>query len=36
MLMRLGTDRHSYVSISTVEDPIEYTMPRVRRFETQG
>ena len=29
MLMRVGTERHNVVNISTIEDPIEYTIPRV-------
>jgi type IV pilus assembly protein PilB len=32
MLMRLGAERQNLVNISTVEDPIEYTMPRVTQM----
>jgi type IV pilus assembly protein PilB len=32
MLMRLGAERHNLVNISTVEDPIEYTIPRVTQM----
>jgi type IV pilus assembly protein PilB len=29
MLMRVGTERHNVVNISTIEEPVEYTLPRV-------
>ena len=29
LLMRIGAERRSVVNISTIEDPIEYTIPRV-------
>ena len=32
MLMRLGVDRSHELNISTIEDPIEYTMPRVNQI----
>src|SRR4030065_605915 len=32
MLVRLGVERQSVVNISTIEDPIEYTLPRVRQM----
>jgi type IV pilus assembly protein PilB len=31
MLTRLGTERKHVVNISTVEDPVEYTLPRVNQ-----
>jgi type II secretory ATPase GspE/PulE/Tfp pilus assembly ATPase PilB-like protein len=33
MLMRLGAERHNVVNISTIEDPVEYTMPRVNQIQ---
>jgi type IV pilus assembly protein PilB len=30
-LMRIGSDRRNVVNLSTIEDPIEYTMPRVNQ-----
>jgi type IV pilus assembly protein PilB len=30
-LMRIGADRRNVVNLSTIEDPIEYTMPRVNQ-----
>jgi type II secretory ATPase GspE/PulE/Tfp pilus assembly ATPase PilB-like protein len=30
-LMRVGADRRNVVNLSTIEDPIEYTMPRVNQ-----
>jgi type IV pilus assembly protein PilB len=30
-LMRIGSDRRNIVNLSTIEDPIEYTMPRVNQ-----
>ena len=33
MLMRLGAERQSVVNISTIEDPIEYTMPRMNQVQ---
>jgi type IV pilus assembly protein PilB len=33
MLMRLGAERHNVVNISTIEDPVEYTMPRVNQVQ---
>jgi general secretion pathway protein E len=33
MIMRVATERHNLVNISTVEDPIEYTMPRVNQIQ---
>ena len=32
MLNRLGIERQNLVNISTVEDPIEYTLPRVNQM----
>ena len=32
MLMRLGVERQNLVNISTIEDPIEYTIPRVNQI----
>ena len=32
MLTRIGLDRHGAVNISTIEDPIEYVMPRVNQI----
>ena len=32
MLVRLGVERQSVVNISTIEDPIEYTLPRVSQM----
>ncbi len=32
MLMRLGIERHNALNISTIEDPIEYSMPRVSQM----
>ena len=31
MLVRLGVERQNVVNISTIEDPIEYTLPRVNQ-----
>ncbi len=33
MLTRLGAERHNLVNISTIEDPVEYTMPRVNQVQ---
>jgi type IV pilus assembly protein PilB len=33
MLMRLGAERHNVINISTIEDPVEYTMPRVNQIQ---
>jgi type II secretory ATPase GspE/PulE/Tfp pilus assembly ATPase PilB-like protein len=33
MIMRLGAERHNVVNISTIEDPVEYTMPRVNQVQ---
>lgn len=33
MLMRLGVERQNVVNISTIEDPIEYTIPRVNQMQ---
>jgi type IV pilus assembly protein PilB len=33
MVMRLGAERANVVNISTIEDPIEYTMPRVNQIQ---
>jgi type IV pilus assembly protein PilB len=33
MLQRLGAERLNVVNISTIEDPIEYTMPRVNQVQ---
>jgi type IV pilus assembly protein PilB len=30
-LLRIGSDRRNVVNLSTIEDPIEYTMPRVNQ-----
>jgi type IV pilus assembly protein PilB len=32
MLVRLGIERQNVVNISTIEDPIEYTLPRVNQM----
>ena len=32
MLTRIGLDRHGAVNISTIEDPIEYVIPRVNQI----
>ena len=31
MLLRLGAERQNVVNISTIEDPVEYTIPRVNQ-----
>jgi len=31
MLMRLGIERQNVVNISTIEDPVEYTLPRINQ-----
>jgi type IV pilus assembly protein PilB len=36
MLMRLGNERQNAVNISTIEDSIEYTMPRVNQMAVNG
>jgi type IV pilus assembly protein PilB len=36
MVMRLGIERQSVVNISTIEDPIEYTMPRVNQIQVNA
>jgi type II secretory ATPase GspE/PulE/Tfp pilus assembly ATPase PilB-like protein len=33
MIMRLGAERQNALNISTVEDPVEYTMPRVNQVQ---
>jgi type IV pilus assembly protein PilB len=33
MIMRLGAERQNVVNISTIEDPVEYTMPRVNQVQ---
>jgi type IV pilus assembly protein PilB len=33
MIMRLGIERQNVVNISTIEDPVEYTMPRVNQVQ---
>jgi type IV pilus assembly protein PilB len=33
MMMRLAAERHNALNISTIEDPIEYTMPRVNQVQ---
>jgi type II secretory ATPase GspE/PulE/Tfp pilus assembly ATPase PilB-like protein len=33
MMMRLGAERQNVVNISTIEDPVEYTMPRVNQVQ---
>jgi type IV pilus assembly protein PilB len=32
MLTRVGVERHNVVNISTIEDPVEYTIPRVNQI----
>jgi type IV pilus assembly protein PilB len=36
MVMRLGIERQNIVNISTIEDPIEYTMPRVNQIQVNA
>jgi type IV pilus assembly protein PilB len=33
MLMRIGTERQNIVNISTIEEPVEYTIPRVNQTQ---
>lgn len=33
MIMRLGAERQNALNISTIEDPVEYTMPRVNQVQ---
>jgi type IV pilus assembly protein PilB len=33
MVMRVGIERQNVVNISTIEDPVEYTMPRVNQVQ---
>jgi type IV pilus assembly protein PilB len=33
MLMRIGTERQNVINISTIEEPVEYTMPRVNQMQ---
>ena len=33
MLLRLGAERQNVVNISTIEDPIEYTLPRINQIQ---
>jgi type IV pilus assembly protein PilB len=32
MLLRLGVERQNVVNISTIEDPVEYTLPRINQI----
>jgi general secretion pathway protein E len=33
MLMRIGTERQNIVNISTIEEPVEYSIPRVNQTQ---
>jgi type II secretory ATPase GspE/PulE/Tfp pilus assembly ATPase PilB-like protein len=36
MLMRLGTERQNTINISTIEDPVEYRLPRVNQVQVNA
>lgn len=35
-LQQIGNDRIEFVNISTIEDPVEYTMPRITQIQTKS